>query len=190
MNADEYLENIQNQLYDRIFSDTTREVFAISDFYDMGERFFIQEVLKNLVKKHDNFFEISDKIYHRSRWIQLMKCWAAAPERECVDALMRYYGEKILITGAIAANALHFSTQVPARIAYITDGITRTEKVGPWKVEFQHADEDVMFWSGHPAAIVIQALSWMEEGWINSHQDLVINRLQESRFARQYGSCA
>jgi len=184
MNIDDKLQQIKDRLYQRIFSDTTR-VFTVSDFWPemtflTGDNALIKKALDLLVEEHDNFFKLSDKIYHRARWLKWMECWSAAPECESTKAIMRRDGHKTLMTGAIAANGLGLSTQVPAKIIYITDGPSRIEKIGGWDIDFQHADDNVMFWANHPAAIVIQALHWMGQPWVEANQDLVITRLRGS----------
>ena len=186
MDLQDKLQHIKYGLYQRIFSDTTRQVFTVDDLWsELGEdNILIEMALDLLVQEHENFNKLSDKIYHCARWIKIMSCWSVAPEDECTKAIMRYDGHKIMMTGAVAANSLHFSTQVPARIVYITDGPSRIEKIpngkSTWNIEFQHADDDVMCWARHPAAIVIQALLWMGETTVAANHDEFLHRLRES----------
>jgi hypothetical protein len=55
-------------------------------------------------------------------------------------AIARKFGWRIQPSGAIAANLLGLSTQVPARAAYLSDGPDRSYKIGntPWLLNTPH----------------------------------------------------
>ena len=48
---------------------------------------------------------------------------------EIAEALARQTGSKVVPSGAVAANRLGLSTQVPAKPVYLTDGRTREVRI-------------------------------------------------------------
>jgi len=154
-----------------------QRVSSIAGITDIG---ITDAALELLTQERDNFNKISDKIYHRARWVKLMNCWGPPPLNEIIDVLRKQDGDKIMEIDAVYANRMGLTTQVPARILYQTDGPSRTEQIGPWKIEFQHADEAITCWAGHPGAGVIQALNWMGQPWVENNRDRVLTRLRKS----------
>jgi hypothetical protein len=58
---------------------------------------------------------------------------------EIADALGRQTGRRVIPSGAVTANRLGLSTQVPARPVYLTDGRTRQVRIGSPVIQLQHA---------------------------------------------------
>jgi len=57
---------------------------------------------------------------------------------EIAQALARRDGAKVQPAGAMAANLLSLSEQVPARALYLTDGPGRTVRIGSLTVQLKH----------------------------------------------------
>ncbi len=53
-------------------------------------------------------------------------------------AIARKFGWTIRPSGAAALNLLRLSTQVPAKILYLSDGPTKTIKAAPWSIRFKN----------------------------------------------------
>ena len=68
---------------------------------------------------------------------------------------------KLKISGAQAANVLGLSTQVPARIVYLTDGPSRQLKVGKQTIVLKHTSPKTMSTAGKGSGTVIQALQYI-----------------------------
>ena len=80
-----------------------------------------------------------------------------------VEELAAKRGETIAPHGAVAANALGLTTQVPTREVYLTSGPTRHLKLGSQVVELRHAPR----WQltlPQGAGNVVRALAWMGPG--------------------------
>jgi hypothetical protein len=60
--------------------------------------------------------------------------------------------------GAYAANILGLSDQVPARIVFLTDGPSRTVKVGPTTIQLRRTTPKTMETAGRLSGLLIQAL--------------------------------
>lgn len=61
-------------------------------------------------------------------------------------------------TGAYAANLLGLSTQVPAKIVFLTDGPDKQIKIGNRMIQLRHRSRASMAGAGKVTGIVIQAL--------------------------------
>ena len=68
---------------------------------------------------------------------------------------------RIIPTGAWAANALGLSTQVPAKIVYLSDGPNRKFESGKQTIYFKHAQPKEMRTEGALSGLVIQALRYL-----------------------------
>jgi len=60
--------------------------------------------------------------------------------------------------GAWAANLLGLSTQVPAKIIYLTDGPSKEVEIGPRSIHFKHARPKAIAGLRGKLALVVQAL--------------------------------
>ncbi len=73
------------------------------------------------------------------------------------EAIARRDGIRLQTTEAAAANLLHLSEQVPARIVYDTDSRQRTVKVGGRTIEFRERSRRKMA-AGRTSGLVIAGL--------------------------------
>jgi len=72
--------------------------------------------------------------------------------------LAKRTGSRLMPTASKAANMLGLSTQVPAQNVYLTDGRSKTVKVGKQVVRLKHAAPSKMAFADSPNANVMQAL--------------------------------
>ncbi|MCI0463359.1 MAG: DUF6088 family protein, partial [Gemmataceae bacterium] len=96
-------------------------------------------------------------------------------------ALARRVGARIAPSGALAANRLGLTTQVPAKLVYLTDGRSRRVNAANAVFLIQHvAPKDLP--AGSPtSAAVFQALRYVGEGAVD---DQVIARLRRALTAK------
>lgn len=80
---------------------------------------------------------------------------------EAARAMARRYRWKIVPDGPWAANLLGLSTQVPARIVYLSDGPSRKIPVGRQVIEFKHARPQALAGTDGKSALVVQALRYL-----------------------------
>lgn len=78
-----------------------------------------------------------------------------------VDTIACLRDETIVIHGAVAANVLGLTTQVPMRSIYLTSGRSRQLKLGAQKIEFRHAPRWQLIFPGRPAGDLVRALAWL-----------------------------
>ena len=130
------------------------------DFLDLGSRAAVDQVLSRLVKA-GRLRRVGHGLYDMPRMSTVLKRDAPVDLDAAITALGRRDGVRIVPDGLVAANQLGLTTAVPAQVSYVTDGATRTLKVGGRTVRFRHAGPSVMRWAGTSAAPVVQALRWL-----------------------------
>lgn len=83
-----------------------------------------------------------------------------APSAErVVESIGRARGERVAVPGAVAANRLGLTTQVPLRSVFLTSGRSRSIALGQQTLELRHAPE-WQFEAPGEAGCVIRALAW------------------------------
>lgn len=85
---------------------------------------------------------------------------APAPEK-VVESLAAQSGETVTPHGAMAANALGLTQQVPIREVYLTSGRTRKLKLGRSEVLVKHVPRWMLALGTGPAGAAVRALAWM-----------------------------
>lgn len=79
-----------------------------------------------------------------------------------VNSVAEHQGGEIVHHGAMAANSLGLTTQVPTSAIYATTGRSRTLKLGRQTVELRHAPA-WQFTVGGLAGEAVRALAWLGE---------------------------
>jgi hypothetical protein len=138
---------------------TPGSVFVPSDFLRLGSRAAVDQALSRLVRE-GVFRRLARGIYDRPR--RHPRLGALSPSLPLVAAaIARATRSRLQVSGLHAANQLGLSTQVPARLAYLTDGSTRAIRVGGRVIEFRHASPRTLVAAGTAAGVVIQALRYV-----------------------------
>jgi hypothetical protein len=101
---------------------------------------------------------------------------------EIAKALGRQTGSRVVPSGAVAANRLGLSTQVPAKPVYLTDGRTRQVRVGSTVIQLRHAAPKELPVGSRTNAMVFQALRYLGQAAVDEQ---VIARLRRSLSAEQ-----
>ena len=81
--------------------------------------------------------------------------------QKTVEALAAQRGEQIASSGAMAANALGLTTQVPVRSVFLTSGRNRKLKLGRQEIELRHAPSWQLVLNGRRAGDAVRALAWL-----------------------------
>ena len=105
-------------------------------------------------------------VYDYPRHSQLLRKTVTPDLDQVARALARKFGWRIQPDGATAQNLLGLSTQVPARMVYLSDGPNRSYVVGKTTLAFEHtALKEAGFKLGE-SRLVVQALKAFGEGRI------------------------
>lgn len=132
-------------------------VFAAKDFLDLGNRAAVDQALSRL-ERGGMIRRISRGVYDYPRRNERLGLTLSPSPEEVVHAVTKRDTGRVQVSGAGAANALGLSTQVPARIVYLTDGESRRMRLGDQVVELRHTTPRNLATAGKVSGTVIQAL--------------------------------
>ena len=128
------LQTVADKILRRIEA-SKGSVWSAGDLADLGSRSAIDQALRRLwlagkVRK------VARGLYDYPQTGAIVGVKAPRADR-AATAAVRGRGASIRPSGSVAANALGLSTQVPARLEYLTDGIARTITVGGQSVRLR-----------------------------------------------------
>jgi len=131
-------------------------VIVPSDFLDLARRPMIDLALHRLAKKKA-IRRLARGVYDFPKQHPVLG--AISPSAETVaQALAGRDRTKLQPSGAYAANALGLSEQVPAKAVFLTDGPSRTVKIGSMTIQLRRTTPRNMAAAGQLSGLVIQAL--------------------------------
>ncbi len=126
------------------------------DFIDFGSRTLIDNSLSRLVK-NGKLKRIARGLYERPRTHPVLG--ELSPDLEKVAAAMAgRQGIRLQPTGAYAANLLHLSEQVPMKVVFLSDGVSKTATIGNQSIELRKASPKRMQLAGKISGLVFEAL--------------------------------
>jgi hypothetical protein len=158
-----------------------RWVCTPKDFLDLGNRAAVDQALSRLVK-NNVLRRIGRGLYDLPRMSNILNRPAPANLDQAVDAVVRRDRLVVMPDGIVAANQLGLTNAVPAKNAYMTDGTTRSLKIGGRTVQLRHVGQSIMRWADRPGAPVVQALSWLGKAASSDPKlaDLLRSRLPDA----------
>ena len=131
-------------------------VFVPGDFLDMGSREAVDIVLHRLARK-GTIRRLARGVYDFPKEHPVLGL--LQPSAEAVaKALAGRDHTRLQPAGAYAANALGLSEQVPAKVVFLTDGPSRTVKIGPMTIQLRRTTARNMAAAGRLSGLLIQAL--------------------------------
>jgi hypothetical protein len=148
---------VQTQIFDRIHAAGQGKVFTSKDFLDLGSRDAVDQALSRLARAGE-IQRLGRGLYHFPRVNARLGIPLGPDTDEIAEALARQTGSRIAPSGAVAANRLGLSTQVPAKPVYLTDGRTRQVRVGDLVFVIRHAAPKELPAGSRTSAMVFQAL--------------------------------
>ena len=150
-------------------------IFAPSDFLDIGSRASVDQALSRLAKR-GMIRRLMRGLYDypkKSRRFGLL----SQSLDDVAKAIARKNNHVLQLSPSIAANLLGLSTQVPAKLTYMTNGPTRTKKVGRQVIQFRNASSKTLVGAGRKTGTVFQALRYVGKGRVD---DQVIGKLSRA----------
>ena len=143
----------------RVYGHGMGWVFCPSHFSDLGSRAAVESALRRH-KQAGVIRQLARGLYdyprHHSQLGMLSPSDAAVAK-----ALAGRDALRLQPSGAYAANLLGLSTQVPAKVVFLTDGSSRTVQIGPRQIILKRTTPRQMATAGRISGTVIQALRWV-----------------------------
>ena len=146
---------IKSQVMQRISQAPAAKVWTPVDFLDLGSRDGVDKTLQRMVAGND---------LRRIDRVNTLTGQPAAPDyRSVIDAVGRRDQVRVLIDGMTAANDLGLTNAVPGQVIVHTDGRLRPIKLGNLVLQFKLTAPSKLYWAGHAAMRVVQALYWLRD---------------------------
>lgn len=131
-------------------------VFVPADFLDLGSREAVDIVLHRLGRK-GTIRRLARGVYDFPKEHPVLG--PLSPSADAVaKALAGRDRTRLQPAGAYAANVLGLSEQVPAKAVFLTDGPSRTVKIGPTTIQLRRTTAKNMETAGRLSGLLIQAL--------------------------------
>lgn len=134
-------------------------VFTPKDFLDVGTRAAVDQVLSRLVKQ-GMIRRLDRGVYDYPKLHPSLGM--LSPDTDSLaQAVAAKSGSGTFPSGAMAANLLGLSTQVPAKPVYLTDGPSRTRTIAGRTITLKHARVPILDRLSVHANFTLQALSYL-----------------------------
>lgn len=152
------------------------QVWTPVDFLDLGPRAAVDKALQRLA--HDKRIARLDRgLYYMPRANPLTGRATVPDHNAVIDAVARRDQSRVVVDSLTAANDLGLTTAVPARIKVLTDARLRSIQLGKQQIRFQAAAPSRLYWAGHPAMRIVQALYWSKD-LLDSDRANIVQRLK------------
>ena len=168
-----HVQSIDGSILARMKASPAGTVFSPADFLDVGGRDAVDQALSRncrlgVIRK------VARGLYDAPRKDPLLGVLSPSPDA-VARALAQRDAVRLHPSGALAANRLGLSDQVPMRMVFLTDGRARRVQVGKNQIIFRKVASRQMAAAGRASGDVIQALRWIGR----SHVDgAVVGRLR------------
>jgi hypothetical protein len=150
------MQTIDSRLKSRIYGSGRGSAFTPNDFLDIGGRDAVDKVLSRLAAK-GTIRRLAWGLYDYPR--EHTELGMLSPDIEKVaKALAGKDRIRLQPAGAYALNLLGLSEQVPAKVVFLTDGTSRTVKIGRQEIQLRHTTPKNMAAAGRLSGLLIQAL--------------------------------
>jgi hypothetical protein len=151
------MQTMRDQIVARIHRLREGKAFSAKDFLDIASRGTVDMALSGL-SQSGTIRRVRRGLYDLPKVNPALGGELSPDIDEAARAIARRQQWKIVPAGAWAANLLGLSTQVPAKITYLTDGPNKEVKIGRRTIHFKHARPKAMAGLEGKFALVVQAL--------------------------------
>ena len=153
-------KNLRDQLISRIRGGGRGTVCTNKDFLDLGNRPAVDRVLSQLADE-GIFKRLKRGLYYFPKSNPLLGIELRADPNEIANAVARQTGHRAEPSGAMAANALGLTTQVPAKQVYLTDGPSKMIRIGSQTIVLKHETPKGITPRTKMSRLVFQALRYL-----------------------------
>src|SRR5665213_3622312 len=149
-------QSIDSKILATVHSGGRGSVFVPADFLEIGSREAVDIALHRLTKK-GTIRRLARGVYDFPKEHPVLG--PLQPSAEAVArALAGRDRTRLQPAGAYAANALGLSEQVPTKAVFLTDGPSRTVKIGSTTIQLRRTTAKNMETAGRLSGLLIQAL--------------------------------
>jgi len=151
-------------------------VFTPASFKAIGSRSAVESALRRH-KNNGTIRQLARGLYDYPRTDPQLG--VLAPSMDLITgALEERDAVRLQPSGAYAANLLGLSDQVPMKVVFLTDGLTRKLQVGNRQILLKRTTPRNMATAGRVSGTVIQALRWLGQQHIDNRvMSILMKRL-------------
>jgi hypothetical protein len=155
MRSNNLVQPIDTKLKSRIYGSGRGSIFTPNDFLDLGGRDAVDKALSRLAAK-GTIRRLARGLYEYPR--EHPELGTLSPDIEKVaQALAGKHRIRLQPAGAYATNLLGLSEQVPAKVVFLTDGPSRTVKIGRQEIQLRRTTPRNMATAGRLSGLLMQA---------------------------------
>lgn len=169
------MQAVDEKILSRFYGRGRGHVATQKDFIDLGSRSQIDNALSRLTQT-GKLRRIARGLYEYPRTDPALGVLSPDLDK-AATAMAGREGIRLQPTGAYAANLLHLSEQVPMKVVFLTDGISKTARIGNQTIELRKAAPKRMQLTGRISGLVFEALREMGKAHITSQH---IRTLQQT----------
>src|SRR5436190_16992391 len=155
-------KTIEEKMLSRIYGNGRGWAFSQADFADLGSRSAVDLALHRR-EKEGLIRRVIRGVYDHPRHSDLLQKTVSPDLDQVAHALARKFAWRIQPDGATAQNLLGLSTQVPARVLYLSDGPDRSYKVENTALIFEHTALKEAGFKLLESQLIVQALKALGE---------------------------
>jgi Family of unknown function (DUF6088) len=163
------MQTMRGHIVTRIERLGAGKAFSAKDFLDIASRTTIDVTLASLTLS-GKIRRIRRGLYDMPKVNPALGGKLSPDIDEAARAIARRQQWKIVPDGAWAANLLGLSTQVPAKITYLTDGPNKEVLIGRRSIHFKHARPKAIAKLDGKFALVVQALRYLGKDGVGSNE--------------------
>jgi hypothetical protein len=167
-------QSIDNKIINRIYGHGKGWVFTPTHFSDLGSRDAVASALRRY-RQSGLIRQLARGLYDYPRTDPDLGMLTPSPDA-VARALAGRDAVRLQPSGAYAANLLGLSTQVPMKIVYLTDGRSRTVRIGKKQIILKRTTPRNMATAGRISGLVIQALRHLGRQHVD---DDIVSRLNK-----------
>lgn len=176
-------QSIDSKILASIHGRGRGSVFVPADFLDLGSREAVDIVLHRLVRK-GTIRRLDRGVYDFPKEHPVLG--PLQPSAEAVaKALAGRDHTRLQPVGAYAANALGLSEQVPAKAVFLTDGPSRTVKIGSTTIQLRRTTAKNMAAAGRLSGLLIQALRELGKEHVTPERRAYLKRTLPAKKRRE-----
>ena len=149
------------------------KVFSPVDFLHLGSRAAVDKVLSRLTAT-GTLRRVARGLYDVPRTHAILGPLLPSAD-DIAKAIASKGSLRLQPSGAYAANLLGLTEQVPMKLAFLTDGVSRTVHIGNQSILLKHTTPRNMATAGRISGLVIQALRHFKQTHID---DQVVAKLR------------
>lgn len=167
------------QIVERIYGHGRGWVFTPNNFKDLGSRDAIASALKRY-KQSGLIRQLARGLYDYPKTDPELGSLQPSPD-DIAKALAGRDAARLQPTGAYAANLLGLSTQVPMKVTYLTDSLSRTVQIGKRQIILKRTTPRNMATAGKISGLVIQALRHLGQKRVDKQIITQLDRLLDDQ---------